>query len=51
MKKPLAREKSSRTKCIPFCPRVEKNRRFVLKVFKGKGIKKLNIAFAPLEKL
>jgi len=25
----LFREKSSRTKCIPFCPRDEKNRRFV----------------------
>ncbi len=32
-------------------PRVEKNRRFVLRQFKGKGAKKLNISFAPLEKL
>jgi len=39
----MSSEKSSQTKCIPFCLRAEKNRRFVLGGF--------NIAFAPLEKL
>jgi hypothetical protein len=46
------REKSSRSRRIySAAPRDEKNRQVCLMAFQGKGPKKLNIAFAPLEKL
>ncbi len=46
------REKSSpRRRIYSGARRDEKNRRFVSWQFKGKGARKLNISFAPLEKL
>ena len=45
------KKRAARAKIALFARRDEKNRRFVLFQFKGKGTKKLNISFAPLEKL
>lgn len=47
-----SREKSSpRGRIHSVARRHEKNRQVCLMAFQGKGPKKLNIAFAPLEKL
>jgi hypothetical protein len=47
----MLREKRAGALGFAQAPRDEKNRRFVSWAFKGKGTKKLNVSFAPLQKL